>query len=115
MKKINNFTREFKKKVLGKKIKVAVVGLGYVGLPLALEFAKKHFLVLGIDLDRDRIGSIRRKKSYITDISDLKLKRAMSGGYFSAEDNFRSLKDFDVILICVPTPLKKKNLAALKS
>ncbi len=98
-----------KNKIKQKNIKIAVVGLGYVGLPLAIEFAKKGFSVLGVDLDKDRIEGIRRKESYITDISTPQLRKAVLSGNFKAEGHFNSLKSMDVVLICVPTPLKKNN------
>jgi len=105
---VNNFFQEFKKRIYQKKIKIAVVGLGYVGLPLAIAFAKQGFPVLGIDVDKDRIERIRRKESYITDISSGELKDAVSKKRFLVADNFRSLREVDVVLICVPTPLKRK-------
>jgi len=59
---MNKFSRGFLEKLKEREIKVAVVGLGYVGLPLALEFAKKGFSVLGIDVDKDRIAQLEKKK-----------------------------------------------------
>ena len=97
-----------KEKILRKKIKIAVVGLGYVGLPLALEFAKKGFSVLGIDVDCDRIECIKKKQSYISDVSDGELRKVISCGRFSAINDFRAIKESDCIIICVPTPLKRK-------
>ena len=61
------------KKIGSNKFSIAVIGLGYVGLPLALEFAKKKIRVLGIDIDKDRLAHIQNKKSYITDISSKEL------------------------------------------
>jgi len=107
---MNKFSRGFLKRLKEREIKVAVVGLGYVGLPLALEFAKKGFSVLGIDVDKDRIAQLEKKKSYITDISDADLRKSASGGKFYAEGDFKSLSRADTILICVPTPLKRKYL-----
>jgi UDP-N-acetyl-D-glucosamine dehydrogenase len=107
---MDNFIKDFKKRVLRKQIKIAVVGLGYVGLPLALEFAKKGFSVLGIDTDKDRIGNLKKKKSYISDITDAQLRKVVLGGKFRAASDFKLLSQADVILICVPTPLKRKYL-----
>ncbi|MBU0503818.1 MAG: nucleotide sugar dehydrogenase [Candidatus Omnitrophica bacterium] len=95
--------------IIRKKLKIAVVGLGYVGLPLAVEFAKKGFSVLGIDVDKDRIAWISQKKSYITDVPTSDLREIIKNGKFRAESGFSSLKNIDAILICVPTPLKRKN------
>jgi len=115
---MDKFVTEFKKRILQKKIKIAVVGLGYVGLPLAIEFAKKGFDVTGIDIDKDRVERIRKKESYITDISDDELKKVILKKKFKAENSFHVLKDVDAILICVPTPLKRKyipNISYIKN
>lgn len=93
---------------MNKKSKIAVVGLGYVGLPLAVEFAKKGFSVTGIESDEDRLQLIRNKTSYISDVSANDLKRAINSGKFSGANNFSYLRDIDVVIICVPTPLTKK-------
>lgn len=98
------------KKINKKQIKLAVVGLGYVGFPLALEFINKRIKVIGIEINQGRLKNIAKNKSYISDISDQELKAANSGGYFTASSDFSELKQCDCILICVPTPLKKKNL-----
>jgi len=106
---MKNFIRNFKSKIKKKELKIAVVGLGYVGLPLAIEFAKKGFFVLGLDLDEDRIAKIQKKQSYITDVSSGDLKKVIDAGKFKAGKDFRPLRQIDVILICVPTPLKKRQ------
>jgi len=105
---MNNPLRVFKERIFKKQIKIAVVGLGYVGLTLALEFAKKGFSVLGIDIDKDRLNRIKKKESYITDVSSRLLKEAILSGKFSARGDFSAAKEADVIIICVPTPLKRK-------
>ncbi|MDP2905920.1 MAG: nucleotide sugar dehydrogenase [Candidatus Omnitrophota bacterium] len=97
-----------KKKIAAKKANIAVVGLGYVGLPLALAFAKKGINVLGIEIDKGRLENIRKKTSYITDISTKELRAALDSGKFTAKGDFSPLADRDVIIICVPTPLKRK-------
>ncbi|MFA5092949.1 MAG: nucleotide sugar dehydrogenase [Candidatus Omnitrophota bacterium] len=98
------------KKIKNKQIKLGVVGLGYVGFPLALEFIKKHIQVIGIEIDRHRLNCIKKNQSYVSDISNQELKNANASGYFTASSNFLAINQCDVILICVPTPLKKKNL-----
>jgi UDP-N-acetyl-D-glucosamine dehydrogenase len=105
---MNNFIQEFKKRVQKKEIRISIVGLGYVGLPLAVEFAKCGFRVLGIDIDKDRINHIRREESYISDITKKQLRQVIASGRFSASNNFKILRETDVIIICVPTPLKRK-------
>jgi len=103
-----DYTGKFAKKVRQRKLKIAVVGLGYVGLPLAVEFARKGFSVTGIDLDRGRVEGVRSRKSYITDISDKDLREAAAAGSLSAENNFSSLREAEAVFVCVPTPLKRK-------
>ena len=104
----NYFLKRFEQRINKKDIKIGVVGLGYVGLPLALQFAKKGFMVLGIEIDQDRLNHIRRKESYISDVSSRELKQALVAGRFAAVGDFAALKTADVIIICVPTPLKRK-------
>lgn len=101
---------DLRKKIKNKKLTVAVVGLGYVGFPLALEFAKKRIKVIGIEIDQDRLKLINNQKSYISDISDQELKHGLASGYFKASADFNDLNQADAVLICVPTPLKGKNL-----
>lgn len=98
----------FKKRIRDKEIKIAVVGLGYVGLPLALEFAKVGIKVLGVEVDKDRLRHIKKKESYITDVPTKELRKVLSTGRFTAADNFSCLKDVDVVLVCVPTPIKRR-------
>jgi UDP-N-acetyl-D-glucosamine dehydrogenase len=98
------------KKIKNKQLKIAVVGLGYVGFPLALEFAKKKVKVIGIEIDADRLKSIVLRKSYISDISSRELKVILASGYFKASGSFADIQQADAVLICVPTPLKGKNI-----
>ena len=90
-----------------RKAKVSIVGLGYVGLPLALAFAKKGFHVNGIDLDRGRVEMIREGRSYIEDVSSTEVGGAVNRGRLEAAEDYDSLADADVIIICVPTPLNR--------
>ncbi len=105
---MNSYIKEFKERTKKRKINIAVVGLGYVGLPLAVEFAKKGFSVTGIDVDSGRVEGINKKKSYITDISNKDLKEIISRGKFCAENNFFPLRAADAVFVCVPTPLRRK-------
>ncbi len=105
---MNDRLDDFLRRLKDKKINIAVVGLGYVGLPLAIEFAKQGFPVLGIELDCDRLQNLKKGVSYISDIPSADLKKVISSGKFRVESNFRLLKGVDVVLICVPTPLKRK-------
>lgn len=85
--------------------KIGVIGLGYVGLPLALLFVKKGFEVVGIDIDQNKIGKLKKATSYIPDVDDHELEEATLSGRFSASSNYQSVESLDVIIICVPTPL----------
>lgn len=105
---MNTSFKEFQKRIYNKQVKIAVIGLGYVGLPLAIEFAKSGFSVLGIDIDKDRLNHIKRKESYITDVSDKALRQVLKSSKFSATADFRLLREAEVIIICVPTPLKRR-------
>ncbi len=105
---MNKYINDFKKNLRARKINIAVVGLGYVGLPLAVDFAKKGFPVLGLDIDKDRVDRIKRKESYILDLSAADLRRVISANKLKAENDFTLLKDADVVFICVPTPLRRK-------
>ncbi|MDD5108675.1 MAG: nucleotide sugar dehydrogenase [Candidatus Omnitrophica bacterium] len=107
---MNKVLANLDKRIKNKQIKIAVIGLGYVGFPLALEFAKKHTNVIGIEIDRDRLKSIAKGQSYISDISSKELKDVKAHGYFKASADFSSINQADAVLICVPTPLKGKYL-----
>ena len=95
-----------KKKILQKKAIISVIGLGYVGLPLAVEFAKKGFLVLGVDTDKERIKKINSANSYISDVPSARLKPLLKKTLKCYPD-YSKLKQADVIIIAVPTPLSK--------
>lgn len=92
-----------KEKLEKKTAVVGVVGLGYVGLPLAVEFARKGFKTIGIDLDKRKIDSLNAGKNYIQDIKENEFGEAMKDG-FKAMDNYDHAGLCDVIYICVPTP-----------
>ncbi|MDE2571535.1 MAG: nucleotide sugar dehydrogenase [bacterium] len=84
---------------------VGVVGVGYVGLPLAVEKAKVGFHVIGYDRNAERVAKINRGENYILDVADAELKESVSSGTLEATTDFSSLDRCDVIIICVPTPL----------
>ncbi len=105
---MNSFINQFKYRVKKRQVKIGVVGLGYVGLPLAVEFAKRGFTVLGLDTDLQRIQRLKNKESYITDVTSEELKKIVSAQKFFAYSDFKYLKECDCVFICVPTPLKRK-------
>ena len=98
---------EFLEKIKNKSAKVGIIGLGYVGLPLGLEFALKGFDVIGFDVDKKKIPLLMEGKSYIKHISADKIKNAVDSGKFVAVSDFERLPEVDAIIICVPTPLNK--------
>ena len=91
-------------KILSKTAKIGVVGLGYVGLPLAIEFARKGFTTVGIDLDPAKINALEKGDNYIQDIRDEHVRECVTTGSFRAQRHYENVSDLDVIYICVPTP-----------
>lgn len=94
-------------KIRKKEIKVGVVGLGYVGLPLAVEKAKAGFRTIGFDIQRKKVEMVNAGENYIGDVVDSDLKKLADKGQLSATTDFSFVKDVDFIAICVPTPLDK--------
>jgi UDP-N-acetyl-D-glucosamine dehydrogenase len=94
-------------KIKGKTAKVGVVGLGYVGLPLAVEFAAAGYQVTGIDVQQSKVDSLTRGSSYVQDISTAVLSPLVEAGKLIATTDFSTISELDTINICVPTPLRK--------
>lgn len=92
-------------KIVSKQIKVGVVGLGYVGLPLAVEKAKAGFKTIGFDVQLTKIEMVNSGKNYIGDVVDSDLAKLVEQGMLSATADFSFIKEMDFIAICVPTPL----------
>ena len=90
-----------------KTARVAILGLGYVGLPLAVVFAEAGFHVLGIDPDSRKVDSLKKGVSYIPDVKTEVLEKLVKSGHLTATTDFSVLKDVDAVSICVPTPLRK--------
>ena len=88
---------------------IAIIGLGYVGLPLCLQFARSGVRVLGLDIDAKKVSALNAGRSYIGHIPAAGIKQLVRAGKFSASTDFAALKDVEAILICVPTPLKKNH------
>lgn len=88
-----------------KTAQVGVIGLGYVGLPLAMEYASKGFFTLGVDLDKEKVLRLNAGQNYIQDVADEQLEQVLEAQKFRAEDDFSSIGQADVIYICVPTPV----------
>src|SRR4051794_25350250 len=93
--------------IKNKGARVGVIGLGYVGLPLATEFANKNFKVTGFEVDAVKVGKLNAGESYIGDVKAQQIKDIVAAGHLQATTDFDQLKDCDAIIICVPTPLRK--------
>ena len=91
------------------EMKIAVVGLGYVGLPLSLQFARSGVTVLGIDVDSKKVELLNNGQSYIKHISADGIREMVDGGKFSATTDFSRIKEVEAVIICVPTPLTKNR------
>lgn len=100
-----DYAEELKAKFKAHTAVVAVVGIGYVGLPLAVEKAKVGFPVIGVDRNEERVGMVNRGENYIRDVKDEELKQVVSDGILRTSTEFSELSKADVIIICVPTPL----------
>ena len=96
-----------KDKIRDRKARVGVIGLGYVGLPLAVEFAKSGFDVTGFDVDASKVEEINAGRSYILDVKTDDVASSVRGGRLRATTDMSCLAEMDVIDICVPTPLRK--------
>ena len=95
------------KKLKSKEARVGILGLGYVGLPLAVVFAEAGFKVTGIDPDSRKIDSLKKGLSYIPDVKTEVVDAFVKSGHFTATTDFSVLKDMDAVSICVPTPLRQ--------
>jgi UDP-N-acetyl-D-glucosamine dehydrogenase len=96
-----------KRKIKNREAKIGVIGLGYVGLPLAVEFAEVGFQVTGIDLDSRKVAGIRAGRSHVEDVPSDVVARLVRKRLLRARDNYKGCGKFDAIFICVPTPLRK--------
>ncbi|MCC6767248.1 MAG: nucleotide sugar dehydrogenase [Deltaproteobacteria bacterium] len=94
-------------KIRGRKARTGVIGLGYVGLPLAIEFARAGFRAVGIDVDQRKVDAVNAGKSYIVDTADEEIASLVATGRLAATSDFSVIADCDTINICVPTPLRK--------
>ncbi len=98
---------ELKQKIQSKKARVSVVGLGYVGLPLLIEFVEAGFDCMGFDIDDRKVSLLNAKKTYIKHISQTRIANIVDTGKFDATTDFSRLTEVDCIVVAVPTPLDK--------
>ena len=98
---------QLENKIRTRSARVGIVGLGYVGLPLALEFARAGFVVTGIDVVQSKVDRLNAGDSYVQDVNDELLREQIQSGRFRATNNFSVIRDLDTVNVCVPTPLRK--------
>lgn len=100
-----NMKEELLKKIEQRQIVAGVVGLGYVGLPLAVEKAKAGFKTIGFDIQEEKVRLVNEGHNYIGDVVDSDLAELVKNGKLSATNDFSFIKEADFVAICVPTPL----------
>ena len=98
---------QLKTKIQAKKAIVGIIGLGYVGLPLAVEFGRVGFSVVGIDIDQKKVEALNKGDSYIQDVPSADVAQLVRAGRLKATSDFSELRKVDAVSICVPTPLRK--------
>ena len=103
----SNYKDILTRKIADKSARIGVIGLGYVGLPLAVEFVGAGFDVTAIDLDQRKVEAINQCRSYIKDVPGEAVRSAVESGKLHATTDYRALREVDTISICVPTPLRK--------
>lgn len=96
-------------KIQNRTVKIGIIGLGYVGLPLLISFSEEHFHLYGFDIDPNKIQQLQENKSYITHISSESIQKLNQRNSFQGTTDFSRLKEVDIIIICVPTPLGKHH------
>jgi len=95
------------RKIQDRTVRIGVIGLGYVGLSLAVEFAKAGLQVTGIEIDADKVARLQRGDSYVQDVKPYEVKGLIADGKFLVVNDYQALQDVDAVSICVPTPLSK--------
>ena len=106
MKSPNLFTKLLDS-LKNQEVTIGIIGMGYVGLPLAIAYAEKGFKVIGIDIDINKVEKINNAISYINHIPSKKLKNLVSSKFLKATNNFNEVNNLDAIILCLPTPLNK--------
>ncbi len=94
-------------KIANRELNLGIVGLGYVGLPLAVAFAQEGFKVIGVDTSPWKVAELKNGQSYVEDVPRTVIKPLIQNGRLEASTDYADLSDTDAIIICVPTPLRK--------
>ena len=102
---MNNMKQVMLEKIADRTLRIGVVGLGYVGLPLAVEKAKAGFPTIGFDVQQQKVDMVNAGHNYIGDVVDSDLEALVKSGMLRATTDFSMVTDVDFIAICVPTPL----------
>ncbi len=103
----SNIKTKLIERLNNRKATIGIIGLGYVGLPLSLAFIEKDYKVLGIDIDPNKINSIRSGKSYLKHIESKRIIYGLDNNLFDVTSNFNRVQEVDAIILCLPTPLNK--------
>src|SRR4029079_11659225 len=103
---VSTLSSELTSKIASREAKVAIIGMGYVGLPLALLYIGQRFSVTGFDIDRRKVDTLNQGGSYIYRIETADIKHALSHG-FAATSDYSRITEMDAVIICVPTPLNE--------
>ena len=111
---MDNYYLELLRKINENKARVCVIGLGYVGLNLALEIARNGFHVTGIDIDKDKVEKIKKGISYINNIKNDEIIEVVKKGYLDATDQYNVVNDNDIIIMALPTPIDQNKNPNLK-
>ena len=98
---------ELKDRIIGKTVKIGIIGLGYVGLSLAVRFALAGFNITGIEINEEKVRKINQGKSYSPDVREKEIRKLVGEGKLRATIDYDTLENLDVLIICVPTPLRK--------
>ena len=104
---MNSYQKKLEEKIQDRSAKIVILGLGYVGLPLATIFAEAGFNVVGVEPDQSKVEKLVRGESYVQDVPSEKLDQLMRSGNLTATMDFSVLAEADAVSICVPTPLRK--------
>ena len=100
---------DMEKNIREKKCRIAIIGFGYVGMPLGLEFAGSGFKVTAFEVDHKKIASVKKGKSHVQDVPDSEIKKLLARKALRITGDFSELKKQDAIIVCVPTPLRKSK------
>ncbi|MBM09253.1 MAG: UDP-N-acetyl-D-glucosamine dehydrogenase [Magnetovibrio sp.] len=106
---MSNFANQLLERIKKRSANIGIIGMGYVGLPLAIQFAKEQFHTTGFDIDQNKIDALMAGQSYIKHIPQSIIRSVVTSGLLQASANFDDLSKMDVIIVCVPTPLSDQR------